>query len=73
MHIFRINKAHSGSAFTKRPNANAIAPSTRRAQIGGAILANKVYEDNTLRKTTDNLRNLKISKPRMPKKYISFE
>ena len=33
----------------------------------------KIYEDNTIRVKTDNLKNLNIQKPRIPKKYIQFE
>jgi hypothetical protein len=73
MHIFRVNKAGPGGGFTRNPTNNALKDSHRRITMGGSINAEKVFEDNTLRKATDNLRNLKISKPRIAKKYITFE
>jgi hypothetical protein len=73
MHIFRINKSGSGSSSTRRLSHNAIKNSHRKMVMGGSANAEKVFEDNALRKATDNLRNLKISKPRIPKKYITFE
>jgi hypothetical protein len=70
MHIFRINKS---GITNNRVKHNALATSNRRITMGGSVNAEKVFEDNTLRKVTDNLRQLKISKPRIPKKYITFE
>jgi hypothetical protein len=39
----------------------------------GSGLTEQVYENGRLGKATDSLRNLKISKPRIPKKYITFD
>jgi hypothetical protein len=73
MYLFKVNKSGAGGGITRKITHNAIKNSHRRITMGGAINADKVYEDNTLRKATDNLRNLRISKPRIAKKYISFE
>jgi hypothetical protein len=72
MHIFRISKTGSGNITSRKIVNGAIRHSNKRIMTGGSIME-KVYEENTLRKATDNLRNLKISKPRIPKKYITFE
>jgi hypothetical protein len=40
--------------------------------MGEGIKA-EVFEDNKVHRATDTLRNLKVSKPRVPKKYISFD
>ena len=73
MYLFKVNKTGAGGGVTRRLHFNTIKNAHRRITMGGAINADKVYEDNSLRKVTDNLRNLRVSKPRIAKKYISFE
>tara|TARA_R110000787_G_scaffold153216_3_gene267079 strand:+ start:179 stop:343 length:165 start_codon:yes stop_codon:yes gene_type:complete len=42
-------------------------------RVLGSGLKDEVYEDGRLQKATETLRNLKIAKPRLPKKYITFD
>jgi hypothetical protein len=70
MYSVSVNKSGITRHFNKN---NSVKRAHRRITMGGAIVAEKVFEDNTVKRATDNLRNLKVSKPRIPKKYISFE
>jgi hypothetical protein len=42
-------------------------------RVLGSGLKEEVYEDGRLQKATETLRHLKLSKPRLPKKYITFD
>jgi hypothetical protein len=71
MYIFKISNK-GGKGFSKSVKANIIRPSNKQfMQDEGKI--EKIFEDNSIRTKTDNLKNLNISKPRIPKKYIQFE
>jgi len=51
-----------------------INPTARNhKRVLGSGLKDEVYEEGRLQKATDTLRNLKLSKPRLPKKYITFD
>lgn len=39
----------------------------------GSGLKEEVFEDHKVHRATDTLRNLKVSKPRVPRQYISFD
>ena len=39
----------------------------------GSGLKPEIYENGIVHKATENLKGLKIAKPRIPKKYISFD
>jgi len=73
MFIHRLNKGtQSGGSFTKttKSRSKSIAKSTNN-QFGSGIIR-EVYESSAIR-PTDVLRNIQVSKSRMPKKYIVFE
>ena len=42
-------------------------------RTSGSGIVPEIYSDGKIQKATEVLKNLKISKSRMPKKYISFE
>jgi hypothetical protein len=39
----------------------------------GMGLKPEIFENGQVHKATETLRNMKVSKPRIPKKYISFD
>jgi hypothetical protein len=71
MYIVRISNK-SGQGFSKSIKDKTLRSNNKRMIVDNE-LSDKVFEDNTLKRATDNLRSLKITKPRIPKKYISFE
>ena len=71
MFIVRISNK-GGQGFSKSIKDKTLRSNNKRIIIDNE-LSDKVFEDNTLKRTTDNLRNFKITKTRIPKKYISFE
>jgi hypothetical protein len=70
MYIHKLRKGSSGRHSFK-PLAKKVASNNKR--IIGSGLTEQVYENGRLGKATDSLKNLKISKPRIPKKYITFD
>jgi hypothetical protein len=42
-------------------------------RIAGSGLKSEIYENGKIHRKSDLMKNLKISQPRLPKKYISFE
>lgn len=71
MYIFKVSNK-GGSGFTKSMKSNVLRPNNKMLLQDESKLE-KIYEDNTIRVKTDNLKNLNIQKPRIPKKYIQFE
>ena len=62
----------NGGSMTKRHMVrNTIAAPPMRRTMGSGI-SPEVYTMD-IKKPTDVLRNVKVSKPRMPKKYITFD
>ena len=57
---------------TKNTNKGNVSQQNKKIKLGGQI-GDKVFEDNVVRRATENLKNLRVSKPRFPKKYISLE
>ena len=39
----------------------------------GSGLKEEIFEDHKVHRATDTLRNLRVSKPRVPRQYISFD
>jgi hypothetical protein len=42
-------------------------------KLGGSGLHHKIYDEGKLQRKSEVLRDLKLSKPTIPKKYISLE
>lgn len=77
MYIHKLNKTTNGSGnrmtmgFRGNQGNNKIARHHKRSM--GAGIKEEVFEDGKVHRATDTLRNLRVSKPRIPKKYISFD
>ena len=69
MFIHRLRKSCAGSCI-KKGGKLAILKSTRK--IAGRGMISEVLEPSIL-KPTEILRNIRVVKSRMPKKYITFE
>jgi hypothetical protein len=69
MFIHRLRKSGAGACM-KRGGKLPLVKSTRR--ITGKGIVQEVFEPSLL-KPTEILRNIKVVKSRMPKKYITFE
>jgi len=62
----------NGGSMTKRHLVkNTIAAPSMRRTMGSGIKP-EVYESNVVR-PTEVLRNVRVAKSRLPKKYITFE
>jgi hypothetical protein len=76
MYIHKLSKTTSGAGnrmtmgFRGMRGNNKIARHHKRTM--GSGLKPEVFEDGKVHRATDTLRNLRLSKPRVPKKYISF-
>lgn len=71
MHIHKLRKTTSGSGYGVSLRASKPHPFQKRTS--GSGLVPEIFSNNKVSKSSEVLRNLKISKPRVPKKYISFE
>jgi len=83
MYIHKLRKSTAGNAGrltsaskgkTMVGTGNTVARNHKR--ITGSELKPEIFDisiGNGIKKNTDTLRSLKISKPRVPKKYITFE
>lgn len=70
MYIHKLGKGTSPYSLGLGKNRK-VARDHKRTM--GEGLVDKIYEDGMVHRPTDTLRNLKIIKPRIPKKYISLE
>jgi hypothetical protein len=75
MYIHKLGKSTRGGritqGFSNSGSNGSIARHHKRSM--GSGLKDEVYEGGAVHRATDTLRNLKVSKPRVPKKYISFD
>ena len=77
MYIHKLGKSTNGAGnrttmgFRGSQGNNKIARHHKRSM--GSGLKEEVFEDGKVHRATDTLRNLRVSKPRIPKKYISFD
>jgi hypothetical protein len=76
MYIHKLGKSTSGGGgriirgFRGVRGKTTIVRNQKRNIVSG--LQEKVFEEGKVSRPTDTLRSLKLSKPRIPKKYISF-
>ena len=76
MYIHKLGKSTSGGGgrFIRgfRSNRGTMGIAKNQKRTKGSGLVEKVFEDGVVARPTDTLRSLRLSKPRVPKKYISF-
>jgi hypothetical protein len=72
-YIHKLNKSFGSSRCITRPLGKINPTARNHKRVLGSGLKDEVYEEGRLHKATDTLRNLKLSKPRLPKKYITFD
>jgi hypothetical protein len=71
--VHRVGKStYGGSLSIGLGRGHKIAKDHNKI-MGGSGLSHKIYEGGSLIKKSEVLRNLKLSKPSIPKKYISLE
>jgi len=71
MYIHKLQKSASGRSSVGSSSKNVVARHHKRT-MGGALKP-EVFEDGKVHRATETLRNLKVSKPRIPKQYINFD
>lgn len=73
-YIHKLNKSHGSSrCITKSLGKTQPTARNHKRVLGSGVRDSHVYEEGRLQKATDTLKNLKVSKPRLPKKYITFD
>jgi hypothetical protein len=74
MYIHSLGKTTSGSGFKTSKGMtkqHKVAKPFNRGKYSG--LVPEIYEGAGVQRKSEILRNLKISQPKVPKKYISFD
>jgi hypothetical protein len=74
MYIHKLGNSTNGAGFRTtmgQTKHHRIAKNHKR--LLGSGLVPEIYEDGKVQRKSDLLRNLKISQPKVPKKYISFD
>ena len=72
-YIHKLNKSFGNSrCITKPLGKSSPAARNHKRIIGSGLKDAEVYEEGRLQKASETLRNLKVAKPRLPKKYITF-
>jgi hypothetical protein len=71
--IHKLNKSFGNTRVITRPMGHKYRSIRNHKRVLGSGLKEEVYEDGRLQKATETLRHLKLSKPRLPKKYITFD
>ena len=74
MYIHRLRKTTmgNGGSMTKKVFSGGAVVARPMGRRLGSGIKNEVYENQSVR-PTDVLRNIKVAKSRLPKKYITFE
>jgi len=79
MYIHKLGKTTSGAGNRcsclggVRSVRGGMKVARHHKRTMGSGLKPEIYEDNKVHRATDTLRAIKVSKPRVPKKYINFE
>ena len=74
MYIHKLNSSTNGSGLRTSiglTKHHRIAKNHKR--LLGSGLVPEIYESGKVQRKSELLRNLKISQPKVPKKYISFD
>jgi hypothetical protein len=74
MYIHKLNKTTLGgrSVFGHRKNRSGMKIAGHHKRTMGAGLKPEIFEDGQVKRASEVLRNIKM-KPKVPRKYISFE
>ena len=72
-YIHKLNKTGSHRCIMKPLRTLDGNAARHHKRSMGSGLVNEIYENGKIHKATDTLRNLKVSQPRIPKKYITFD
>ena len=74
MYIHKLNKTTLGgrSVFGHRKRTNGMKVAEHHKRTMGAGLKPEVFNDGQVKRASEVLRNIKM-KPKVPRKYISFE
>ena len=73
MLIQKLSTKTSGAGNSMSFNGRAGKPKIHHKRTSGSGLVPEIFSDGRVSKGSEVLRNLKVSKPRIPKKYITFE
>jgi hypothetical protein len=74
MYIHKLGNTTNGSGFrTSKGLSKNHRIAKNHKRLMGSGLVPEIYEDGKVQRKSDLLRNLKISQPKVPKKYISFD
>lgn len=72
----RIHKLRlvGGARISHKIHTGGIVAKSHHRSLGSGIqnLEEKVFDNGVVKKASEVLRNVKLAKSRMPKKYISF-
>lgn len=72
-YIHKLNKKGNGRYVMKPTSMLSGSLARHHKRTYGSGITSEVYENGRLHKATETLRNLKVAKPRLPKKYITFD
>ena len=74
MYIHRLRKTTmgNGGSMTKKTSCGGSIVAKPMGRRMGSGITTEVYESQAVR-PTDVLRNIRVAKSRLPKKYITFE
>ena len=72
-YIHKLNKTGSHRCIMKPLRTLDGLAARHHKRSMGEGLKDEIYENGRIHKATETLRNLKLSKPRLPKKYITFD
>jgi hypothetical protein len=73
MYIHRLRSV-GGGKFSHKIHTGSVVAKSHHRSIGSGIhnLEEKVFDNGVVKKASEILRNTKLAKSRIPKKYISF-
>ena len=74
MYIHKLGSTTSGAGLrTSKGMTKTHRVAKNHKRILGSGLVPEIYDNGKVQRKSDILRNLKISQPKVPKKYISFD
>jgi len=73
MYIHKLRLV-GGARISHRARIGAIVAKSHHRTLGSGLqnIGDTVFDNGVVKKATEVLRNVKLTKSRMPKKYISF-
>lgn len=73
MLIHKLRTSTSGAGNSMSFVGRTGKPKMYHRRTSGSGMVPEIFSDGRVEKGIDVLRNLRVSKPRIPKKYITFE